>query len=158
MFFRDPNLLHDNLICMGNKFFVLFFAAHVMHPLRFPNSGIRAKATRKGVAGHGQGPLQRGCRLRPGQLARAVNHGQPAARLWLPCDRSEGGQQPMTRLERQPPTWAMPAGTTPVRRPPAGRSFRLQGRPFTGMPVGATPMEVLPVGAASTTKAVAPAP
>ncbi|RRT50193.1 hypothetical protein B296_00004060 [Ensete ventricosum] len=28
---------------MGNQFYVLIFAAHVMHPLRFPNSGIRAK-------------------------------------------------------------------------------------------------------------------
>ncbi|RWW54278.1 hypothetical protein BHE74_00039158 [Ensete ventricosum] len=75
-----------------------------MLPLRFPYSGIRTKAARKGVAGHGQvpcrcgrprpkplvrvvghgqGPLQRGCWLRPGQPTRAVSHGQLTARPWL---------------------------------------------------------------------------
>ncbi|RRT32900.1 hypothetical protein B296_00038501 [Ensete ventricosum] len=67
-----------------------------MHPLRFPNNGIKAKAVRKGVVGHGhatcrgggqpwpkplprvashgQGPQQRGCRLRPRQPERATGH------------------------------------------------------------------------------------
>ncbi|RZS28712.1 hypothetical protein BHM03_00062351 [Ensete ventricosum] len=37
--FRIPRLEATS----GDLFFILIFAAHVMHPLRFPNSGIRAK-------------------------------------------------------------------------------------------------------------------
>ncbi|RWV82908.1 hypothetical protein GW17_00055550 [Ensete ventricosum] len=52
----------DNCLRKGN-IFVLIFAAHVMHPLRFFNSDIRAKpagaaASKGGAYGHnGQQPL-----------------------------------------------------------------------------------------------------
>ncbi|RRT46540.1 hypothetical protein B296_00028199 [Ensete ventricosum] len=65
---------------------------HVMLPLRFPNSGIRAKVVRvkdwqreNGAVGHGQAPVGatscgqgpcRGGRTQLGPPARAVAHGQ----------------------------------------------------------------------------------
>ncbi|RRT34895.1 hypothetical protein B296_00059005 [Ensete ventricosum] len=110
-----------------------------MLPLRFPNSDIRAKVARKRVADHGQGLLQRGYRLRPGQLARAAGHGQAVAslrqrlpargnRLRLAYDRAyrrwvaAHGQAAEAAARR-----ATLAGMVPVGRPLAGRSCRLQG-------------------------------
>ncbi|RWW06581.1 hypothetical protein GW17_00030081 [Ensete ventricosum] len=47
---------------MGNRLYVLISTAHVMHPLRFPNSGIRAKRRQRGggAASHSQPPSRAG--------------------------------------------------------------------------------------------------
>ncbi|RRT70749.1 hypothetical protein B296_00014738 [Ensete ventricosum] len=42
-------------------------------------------------------------------------------------------------------------GTSPVGKPPAGRSCRLQGQSLIGMPAGAVPMEVPPAKGSSST-------
>ncbi|RRT80420.1 hypothetical protein B296_00014464 [Ensete ventricosum] len=55
-----------------------------------------------GVAGHGQGPPQRGYGLRPRQPTRAADHGQPTARQWLAYEAAayKGG-----RLQEHPQWW-----------------------------------------------------
>ncbi|RRT32729.1 hypothetical protein B296_00052981 [Ensete ventricosum] len=107
-----------------------------MHPLKFPNSCIRAKRRQRGggAASHGQpsckaghpwpgcdqGPLQGGGRLRPG-LAR--KGGQL---------RSRGQQLPIGT-----PTCSMAPAKGPVAGRPQGAVDRRGGRPLAGwLPTG----------------------
>ncbi|RWW40265.1 hypothetical protein BHE74_00054336 [Ensete ventricosum] len=102
-FSHDRNLLHDDLICVGNRFYVLISATYVMHPLRFPNSGIIAKQRQRGgeAASHGQPPCRAGHpwpgRLRPSSPAR----GRPITAK-APCRGS------------RPRAWLAPTGATPA--------------------------------------------
>ncbi|RWW59920.1 hypothetical protein BHE74_00033115 [Ensete ventricosum] len=122
---------------MGNRYLVSIFAAHVMYPLRFPNSGIKAKAARKEEAGHGQATCSGG-QPRPCPLQGRSAMAKPLA-MAVGC-----GQGPLRRGSRLQVV-GPPAGEThwqlqsPVaRRPPVaaaayghnarGRAYGLGGR------------------------------
>ncbi|RRT67022.1 hypothetical protein B296_00017046 [Ensete ventricosum] len=99
-----------------------------------------------------KGTEERGDQPRPGHLqgwpttAKVPCKGAAGCGLDSPQERptmaslqaAEGGQQPEAKLQKQPPAGAMAMGTTPVGRPPAGKSCRLQGRPIAGTLAKAT--------------------
>ncbi|RRT34649.1 hypothetical protein B296_00057860 [Ensete ventricosum] len=74
-----------------------------MLPLRFPNNGIRAKGW---LAGYGQGPLQRGDRLRPRPPAQGATAVGGHDRLQRGAHRSghpaRGNRQQPTRKGLSP--------------------------------------------------------
>ncbi|RWW19421.1 hypothetical protein GW17_00016523 [Ensete ventricosum] len=128
------------------RFFVLIYAAHVMHPLRFPNSGIRAKgrphacSLHAEVAGHGQAPY-RGGRPWPSYMQGVVGYGQArckgrspagaAARKRRPPAGTVGYGQP-TRASRQRPSCK---GLPPRASPASSRgdgAGRRGARPLAG--------------------------
>ncbi|RRT33908.1 hypothetical protein B296_00056901 [Ensete ventricosum] len=99
----------------------------MMHSLRFPNSGIRAKATRR-----------RGCQPRPAPHVGHATHGKVAAKA--PC-RGGGGDRLPARTSLQGAVAARRGGTYGQKRrlraqPLATR--RLQGGPAVGCQQGAT--------------------
>ncbi|RWW73289.1 hypothetical protein BHE74_00018849 [Ensete ventricosum] len=118
----------------------------MMHPLRLPNSGIRAKATRKEEGGHGHAPCSSGrpqpCPLqwqsataRP--LAMAAGCGQgpmrgPAtykeSRLQRGAHRS-GDLQRGTHRQRWPPTGTAPMGGPADQVAAQGGAVSPQGLP-----------------------------
>ncbi|RWV84054.1 hypothetical protein GW17_00054266 [Ensete ventricosum] len=114
-----------------------------MHPLRFPNSGIRAKRLLAGegrphacclyaeVAGHGQAPC-RGDRPWPGYLQGAAGYGH------APCKGQPATARPPTRggHPRARPTASQPPGAVGNDQPVRTNRLRpaRKGLPPTASP------------------------
>ncbi|RWW50598.1 hypothetical protein BHE74_00043134 [Ensete ventricosum] len=127
-----------------DSFFILIFVAHVILPLRFPNSGIRAKRRQRGggAASHGQPPCRAGHpwlghSKGPRKEATGCDQGQPARE----AGAARGGSSPQGRRLRariEPTKGAScraPAGATAAR----GHT-RLQPGARKGLPPAANPV------------------
>ncbi|RZS20485.1 hypothetical protein BHM03_00053002 [Ensete ventricosum] len=86
---------------MGNQFFVLIFATHVMHPLRFPKGGIRAKrpGPLQGVAAR-RGSSSQGAATRGHGRLRLARKGLPPAANPAASRGGDAGRKGGRRLRR----------------------------------------------------------
>ncbi|RWW23792.1 hypothetical protein GW17_00011945 [Ensete ventricosum] len=106
----------------GKLVFLLIFPAHVMLPLRFFNSGIRAKTVRwRGGQppcrvdhprpGRNEGPLEGGGRLRPGPARKGGRRRSQGQQLVMEASAACGGNSPQGQQ--------LPASTPACRVAPA---------------------------------------
>ncbi|RWW17786.1 hypothetical protein GW17_00018265 [Ensete ventricosum] len=124
-------------------------AAHVMHSLRFPNSGIRAKRG-GGAATHGQADCKGQPAAAKAPCRGAAGHGQN------PLARATSPQGATTSRRDRPRAWLAPASVGSARGQaagggcplqgskgqPRGKGCRLQGRPLAGAVLaGAAPAQ-----------------
>ncbi|RWW40739.1 hypothetical protein BHE74_00053829 [Ensete ventricosum] len=102
-----------------------------MHPLRFPNSGIRAKTRGRGVASHDQPPY------------RSATHSQAAAKATQGQHAREAGAANRGSSLKGWPLRALQAvASLQGRQPPAGTHARNGGRlqgARKGLPPPASP-------------------
>ncbi|RWV77451.1 hypothetical protein GW17_00061716 [Ensete ventricosum] len=99
---------------MGNQFLFLIFAAHVMHPLRFPNNGIRAKVFVQKID----------FKLRVMRLYRVESFYAFLLRFCSEGSKEEGRPAPM---QGRPPTARPRPRPASKGRSPAGAAARRGG-------------------------------